>query len=129
MQGFGQRYVDAHGTTVGTVAISAEPDLALHHVQRAQGEPRAAGPRLGLHGRADRPGRLQPRPGARPSPPTPQPYKFGVCAAASADPHCTVDPNTVPKAMDVITPAGVSQSDELDYTLHSPVVLQGVSIP
>ena len=48
---------------------------------------------------------------------------------ASADPHCTVDPGTVPKAVDVLTPAGVLQSDELDYTLHSPVVLQGVAIP
>ena len=26
----------------------------------------------------------------------------------------------MPKAIDVITPAGVLQSDELDYTLHSP---------
>ena len=60
---------------------------------------------------------------------TPQPFQFGVCIAASSDPHCTADPNTVPKALDVVTPAGVSQSDELDYTLHSPVVIQGVSIP
>ena len=29
----------------------------------------------------------------------------------------------------MITPAGVNQADELDYTLHSPVVLQGVTIP
>ena len=28
--------------------------------------------------------------------------------------------------MDVITPAGVVQSNELDYTLHTPVVLTGV---
>jgi hypothetical protein len=31
--------------------------------------------------------------------------------------------------MDVITPAGVSQANELDYTLHNPVSLQGVVIP
>jgi hypothetical protein len=31
--------------------------------------------------------------------------------------------------MDVLTPAGVLQSDELDYTKHTPVVLQGVTIP
>jgi glucoamylase len=61
--------------------------------------------------------------------PTPQEFLFGVCATASADPHCTVDPGTVPKAIDVITPAGVSQADELDYTLHQPVVLQAVPIP
>jgi hypothetical protein len=52
-----------------------------------------------------------------------------VCAAPSPDPHCTADPATVPKAIDVITPAGVSQADELDYTLHDPGVLQAVTIP
>jgi hypothetical protein len=31
--------------------------------------------------------------------------------------------------MDVLTPSGVSQSDELDYTLHNPVTLQDVVIP
>jgi hypothetical protein len=35
----------------------------------------------------------------------------------------------VPKATDVLTPSGVTQADELDYTLHNPVVLQGVTIP
>ena len=61
--------------------------------------------------------------------PTPEGYQFGVCAAASSDPHCTVDPSTVPKAMDVLTPSGVAQSDELDYTVHTPVVLRGVPVP
>jgi carbohydrate-binding DOMON domain-containing protein len=61
--------------------------------------------------------------------PTPQDFLFGVCAPGNADPHCAVDPGTVPKAVDVITPAGVSQSDELDYLAHSPVTLQGVVIP
>jgi carbohydrate-binding DOMON domain-containing protein len=59
---------------------------------------------------------------------TPQDFQFGVCATASADPHCTVDPGTVPKAIDVLVPGGVLQSTELDYTL-GPVVLQGVTIP
>jgi hypothetical protein len=31
--------------------------------------------------------------------------------------------------MDVITPAGVRQSEELDYTINRPVTLQGVFIP
>ena len=61
--------------------------------------------------------------------PTPGEFSFGVCATASSDPHCTVDPGSVPKAMDVLTPAGVAQSDELDYTLHSPVTIQAVTIP
>ena len=60
---------------------------------------------------------------------TPQDFQFGVCSASSSDAHCNVDPATVPKAMDVVPPAGVSQSDELDYTIHRPVVLQGVAIP
>jgi glucoamylase len=60
---------------------------------------------------------------------TPQPFNFGVCAAANpADARCQVDPNTEPKAMDVITPAGVNQSSELDVT-QGPVVLQGVQVP
>ena len=61
--------------------------------------------------------------------PTPQGFQFGVCATASADPHCTADPATVPKAVDVITPAGTSQADELDYTLHNPVVIAPITMP
>jgi glucoamylase len=40
-----------------------------------------------------------------------------------------VDPGTVPTAMDVLTPAGISQADELDYTLHSPVTIAPVVVP
>jgi glucan 1,4-alpha-glucosidase len=60
---------------------------------------------------------------------TPQDFQFGVCATPSGDPHCTVDPGTVPKALDVLTPSGVLQADELDYTVHAPVTLQGIRIP
>jgi hypothetical protein len=31
--------------------------------------------------------------------------------------------------MDVLTPSGITQSDELDYTVHSPVTIQAVTIP
>jgi hypothetical protein len=31
--------------------------------------------------------------------------------------------------MDVITPPGVAQSEELDYTVNQPVTIQGVVIP
>jgi hypothetical protein len=34
----------------------------------------------------------------------------------------------VPKAIDVVTPPGVAQSEELDYTANQPVTIQGVSI-
>ena len=57
----------------------------------------------------------------------PQDYQFGECAAASSDAHCTADLNSLPKVMDVLTPAGVLQSDELDYTKHTPVVISAVT--
>jgi glucoamylase len=57
-----------------------------------------------------------------------QGFTFGVCAAGGTAPVCSVAPNTVPKAMDVITPAGVSQATELDPTL-GPVAIQPVTVP
>jgi glucoamylase len=60
--------------------------------------------------------------------PTPQPFQFGVCAPNGTAQICSVDPGTVPKAVDVITPAGVSQATELDPTL-GPVVIQPVTVP
>jgi hypothetical protein len=65
---------------------------------------------------------------ARSFAPTPQPYQFGVCASGDSSPICSVDPATVPKAMDVITPSGVSQASELN-PLNGPVVIQGVTVP
>jgi len=128
VQGFGQRYVDAHGTTLGTVAISANQIsrfITFSVPKSSLGQPGSGWTfTVVLTGQdgfsADQ---------ARGFAPTPQGFQFGVCAAPSADPHCTFDPNQVPKALDVLTPAGVAQSNELDYTLHSPVVLQGVTIP
>ena len=60
--------------------------------------------------------------------PTAQPFLFGVCAPPGTAPICSVDPGTVPKAVDVITPAGVLQSKELDPTL-GPVNIQPVIVP
>ena len=37
---------------------------------------------------------------------TPGPFTFGVCATGGTAKICSADPNTVPKAMDVITPSG-----------------------
>jgi glucoamylase len=58
---------------------------------------------------------------------TPQEFAFGVCAAGNPSPICAVDPNTVPKVMDTIPPAGVDQATELN-PLNGPVALQGVTI-
>jgi carbohydrate-binding DOMON domain-containing protein len=129
VQGFGQRYLDAHGTTMGTVSISANaisrfitfsvPTSSLGGVPAS-----GWGFTVVLTGQDG----FSPDQ-ARGFAPTPQSYQFGVCATGSGDPHCTFNPNNVPKAVDVITPSGVSQSNELDYTIHSTVTLQDVTIP
>ncbi len=127
VQGFGQRYVDAGGSTLGTVSIKANAISRFITFSVPKASLGTPGPGWGftvvLTGQdgfsSDQ---------ARGFAATPQPFLFGVCAAASADPHCTVDPGAVPKAVDVITAPGVEQSAELDYTL-GPVVLAGVTIP
>ncbi|MDH2415621.1 glucodextranase DOMON-like domain-containing protein [Nocardioides sp. CER19] len=130
VQGFGQRFVDASNTnTVGSVTISANRIsryITFSVPKAALGGSPASGWAFtvvltGQDGFSPDQARGFQR--------TPQDYQFGVCATISSDPHCTVDPSTVPKAMDVLTPSGVSQADELDYTLHTPVVLRGVAIP
>ena len=129
VQGFGQRYIDAQGNTLGTVNISANAisRFITFSVPTSSlgGTPASGwGFTVVLTGQDG----FSPDQ-ARSFAPTPQQFQFGVCATASADPHCTFDPNKVPKAVDAITPAGVLQSDELDYTLHNPVTLQDVTIP
>ncbi|HEY7625855.1 MAG TPA: glucodextranase DOMON-like domain-containing protein [Ilumatobacteraceae bacterium] len=127
VQGFGQRFENASGTTLGTVSIRANAlsrFITFSVPKAALGQP---GPgwiftvvETGQDG-------FSPDQ-ARSFAATPQDFAFGVCATASADPHCTVNPGSVPKVMDVLTPPGVSQADELDYTLHSPVTITGVAI-
>jgi glucoamylase len=127
VQGFGQRYIDANGTTLGTVNIRANQisRFITFSVPKASlGQPASGwGFTVVLTGQDG----FSPDQ-ARGFAPVPQPFQFGVCAAASSDPHCTFNPNIVPKAIDVITPSGVVQTTELDYTL-GPVVIQGVKIP
>ena len=129
VQGFGQRFIDAGGATARHGQHPRQRAVAVHHVQRAEGRARPAGPGLDVH-RGARPARTASAATRREgSSATPQQFQFGVCATASADPHCTFDPGAVPKVIDVLTPPGVLQSDELDYTLHTPVTITGVTIP
>jgi glucoamylase len=53
-------------------------------------------------------------------------FSFGVCRSGVSSPICSLDPNSVPKVMDTVTPTGVSQTTELDPT-RGQVQLQGVS--
>jgi len=128
VQGFGQRYVDAGGATLGTVSIKANEIsrfITFSVPKSSLGQP---GPGWGFSVVLTGQDGFSPDQ-ARGFAATPQEFAFGVCASASSDAHCTVDPNTVPKALDVVTPAGVAQSQELDYTVNNPVTIQGVFIP
>jgi glucan 1,4-alpha-glucosidase len=126
VQGFGQRFIDPGGGTVGTVAISAN---AISRYITFSVDKSALGgtPGAGWSYAVTLTGQDGFSPDqARAFTSTPGAFTFGVCATTSTDAHCTANPDTVPKVMDTITPAGVPQSDELDYTLHNPVVIQAV---
>jgi glucoamylase len=128
VQGFADPvFVDASGAPLGTVSVQASQAsgfITMIVPVAALGTP---GPgwkfTVVLHGQdgfsADQ---------ARGFAPTPQPFLFGVCAPGGTSPICSVDPGTVPKATDVLTPAGVSQADELDPTAP-PVEITGVPVP
>jgi glucoamylase len=55
-------------------------------------------------------------------------FTFGVCAPGGTAPVCAANPGAVPKAVDVITPAGVSHDTELDPT-RGAVAIQPVLVP
>jgi glucoamylase len=127
VQGFGQRYVDANANTLGTVSISANAISRFITFSVPKASLGTPGPGWGFTVVLTGQDGFSPDQ-ARGFAPTPQDFQFGVCATASADPHCTFDPSLVPKAVDLIAAPGVQQSVELDYTL-GPVLLTGVVIP
>jgi hypothetical protein len=129
VQGFGQRYIDTTGATLGTIAIGANA-ISRFITFSVPASSLGGVPGSGWGFTVVLTGQDGFSPDqARGFAPTPQDFLFGVCAALSNDPHCTFNPGGVPKALDVITPTGVQQSQELDYTVSSPVTLQGVFIP
>jgi glucoamylase len=128
VQGFGQRFVDAGGKTLGTISISARQIsryITFTVDKAALGGTPAAGWKFALT--------LAGQDGYSPDlsrafTSTPGGYSFGECASASTDVHCTVDPTMLPKVMDTLTPPGVIQGDELDYTVHHPVVISAITL-
>jgi glucoamylase len=128
VQGFASpAWVDAAGNSVGTasaLAVQADKTITVALPEAQFGTPTSGwGFSVVLAGQdgfsSDQ---------ARAFTSTPGAYSFGVCAVGGTAPICSVDPTSVPKAMDVITPAGVSQATELDPTL-GPVVIQPVAVP
>ncbi len=128
VQGFASPvWVNAGGTSVGTASVLAEQadrtiTIALPEAQF--GIPASGwGFSVVLTGQ-DGFGTDQ----ARNFTATPGGFTFGVCAPGGTARVCSADPATVPKAVDVITPPGVSQAIELDPTL-GPVVIRPVTVP
>ncbi|HEY7103847.1 MAG TPA: glucodextranase DOMON-like domain-containing protein, partial [Mycobacteriales bacterium] len=128
VQGFADPvFVDAAGTPLGTVSVQASQAsgfITMIVPVAAFGTP---GPgwkfTVVLHGQDG----FSPDQ-ARGFAPTPQDFLFGLCAPGSSSPICSIDPNSAPKATDVLTPAGVSQAEELDPTAP-PVEITGVPVP
>jgi len=128
VQGFAPpAWVNADGTSVGTasaLAVQADKTITIALPEAQFGTPGSGwGFSVVLTGQdgfsSDQ---------ARGFAATAQPFLFGVCAPGGTAPVCTADPGTVPKAVDVITPPGVSQATELDPTL-GPVIIQPVLVP
>ena len=128
VQGFGQRYIDAAGATLGTVS-----PLRGNSISRfiTFGVPKASlgtpGPGWGFTVVLTGQDGFSPDQ-ARGFQTAPQEFQFGVCAPGGSGPFCAVDPSTVPKAVDIVVPAGRTQQAELDYTA-GPVTLPPVAIP
>jgi glucan 1,4-alpha-glucosidase len=123
VQGFAEPvFVDADGTALGGASVQASEAsryITLSVPKTAMGN--ATQFTVVLTGQeGDSPDR------ARRFTPTPGQYSFGVCATGNASPVCAVSPDAVPKAFDVLTPAGVDQATELDPT-RGPVVIRAVS--
>ena len=130
VQGFGQRFIDPNGTTVGTITIRGNAIsrfITFTVPKSALGTPTAGwGFTVVLTGQDG----FSPD-NARGFQSTPQDFQFGVCAPGNPDTvHCSVDPNTVPKAMDVLTPSrhGTIRRARLPV-VHNPVTIAPVVMP
>lgn len=131
VQGFpGSKFVDPTGASAGTVTVSANSisrSITFSVDKAALGGTPASGWgfTVTLTGQDGTHGTDQTRSFTQ----TPSGYTFGVCAVDDDSPLCAFDANAVPKVLDTLTPPSVSQSSELDYTAHQPVVLSDVTIP
>jgi glucan 1,4-alpha-glucosidase len=127
VQGFGQRFVDASGATVGTISIRAD-DISRYitfSVPRSALGPGNPGAGWGFTVTMTAQDGFS-SDQARTFAATPQPFNLGRCATDDAsDPHCTTPLDQLPKVMDAL-PSG---PDALDYTVHKPVTLSPAVVP
>lgn len=122
------RYVTASGDAAGTVSVQASAvtrTITILVPKTTLGTPgRGWSFTVVLHGQ-DGFG----QDGARTFTPTAGAFTFGRCPTdPSSDPRCQVALDQLPKAMDVLVPAGAEQSTELDRS-RGPIVLRGVPVP
>ena len=92
VQGFGQRFINASGTTLGTVTIRANSlsrFITFSVPKSAIGQPGPGWTFTVVETGQDGFSGDQ----ARGFQTTPEPFQFGVCAVASSDPHCTFPAN------------------------------------
>jgi hypothetical protein len=129
-QGFGQRFVDGNGNTVGSASIQGNAITRYITVTVSKaalgGTPAPGWSFAVVLAGQDGFSPDQARGFTQPA----QPFQFGVCTAAAVaagSPICAEVPGSVPKALDVITQPGVSQADELDPT-QDPVTVAAVTI-
>ena len=119
VQGFGQQYVDASGATLGHGHHQRATRSRASSRSACRRRPRHAAAGLGLHGRPHRPGRLQPRPGARlPADAAGLPVRR--LRGRERRPALHGRPEHGAQGDGRAHPRGRRQSDELDYTRAQP---------
>jgi glucoamylase len=128
VQGFSDPvFVDASGTSVGTATVTASQAsraITIAVPTAALGRPGSGWVfTVVLHGQDG----FSPDQ-ARGFATTAQPFLFGLCRTGVTSPICGIDPDTAPKVIDTIPPAGVSQATELDPTLGA-VAVHGMAVP
>jgi glucoamylase len=120
-------WVDASGNTVGAPAVLASQSDGTITIALPEAQFGTPGPSWGFTVVLTGQDGFSPDQ-ARAFTATPGQFTFGVCAPLGTQPICSFDPGAVPKAMDVITPPGVSQATELNPTV-GPVAIQPVIVP
>jgi hypothetical protein len=127
VQGFASPvFVDARGRRMGSVSVLADEKLKTVRIgvqKAALGTPAHGWVfTIALHGQEGF-SQDQARSFAR----APQAYQFGVCELDATARICDTAPTKVAKVMDVIPPADVLQSEELDPT-PGRVTLHGITV-
>jgi glucan 1,4-alpha-glucosidase len=132
VQGFGQQFVNTTGGTVGSVAIKASA-ITRYITFTVPASALGGTPGSGWRFAVVLTGQGQGTNAARDFAPTARDFSFGVCtdaAVAAGNTICSVDPATVPRAVDILTPDGVTQAEALDpREAQAPVQIPSVTIP